>query len=65
MFGPMCNSFVGGDVAVTSFNEWHEGTQIEEASPRSAFDNYGPLQDDGYLQLTVELALSCGKAVAN
>lgn len=43
-------------VGITSFNEWHEGTQIEPATPFSspAFDylNYEPLAPDYYLKRT-------------
>jgi len=45
-------------VTITSFNEWHEGTQIEPAAagaphPRSGFhEDYGALGPGGYLALT-------------
>ena len=45
-------------VAITSFNEWHEGTQIEPAAAGAAngrghtYDDYGTLPPDGYLALT-------------
>jgi len=45
-------------VAVTSFNEWHEGTQIEPAAYGISngrgynYDDYGPLGEQGYLTLT-------------
>ena len=50
-------------IAVTSFNEWHEGTQIEPAVDHPGadgytFPGYGPLGEDGYLKLTREWALA-------
>jgi len=45
-------------VAITTFNEWHEGTQIEPAATNmktsngSAYDDYGKLLPDGYLKMT-------------
>ena len=46
-------------VSVTSFNEWHEGTQIETAVPvaKNAANNctyfdYTPFKPDHYLKLT-------------
>jgi glycoprotein endo-alpha-1,2-mannosidase len=43
-------------IAITSFNEWHEGTQIEAAVPKSAGDitylDYGDLPPDWYLTRT-------------
>ena len=47
-------------VTVTSFNEWHEGTQIEEAVPKATADNrftylsYEPHEPDFYLVKTRE-----------
>ena len=47
-------------VSVTSFNEWHEGTQIEEAVPKSSKDgsftylDYLPGEQDLYLRRTAE-----------
>jgi glycoprotein endo-alpha-1,2-mannosidase len=38
-------------VGVTSFNEWHEGTQIEPAAPRPGYPDYAPLPPEGYLAL--------------
>ena len=43
-------------VGITSFNEWHEGTQIEPAMPKpiSGFTylDYQPLSADYYLKRT-------------
>jgi len=45
-------------VSITSFNEWHEGTQIEEAVAKTTTDgsytylNYEPHKPDFYLQST-------------
>jgi hypothetical protein len=45
-------------VTVTSFNEWHEGTQIEPAAygmtdgQGYTYDDYGPLGEQGYLART-------------
>jgi hypothetical protein len=49
-------------VTVTSFNEWHEGTQIEparygmESGRGYTYDDYGPLGEQGYLTLTRQWA---------
>jgi glycoprotein endo-alpha-1,2-mannosidase len=49
-------------VTITSFNEWHEGTQIEPAAVGAThglgytYDDYGPLPPDAYLTLTRQLA---------
>lgn len=49
-----------GIVSVTSFNEWHEGTQVETAVPKVVdgytYSDYAPHQPDYYLQLTREVA---------
>ncbi|CAB1350915.1 unnamed protein product [Coregonus sp. 'balchen'] len=43
-------------VTITSFNEWHEGTQIEKAVPRKTvsrlYFDYQPHRSDLYLELT-------------
>ncbi|QDH69163.1 glycoside hydrolase family 71/99 protein [Marilutibacter alkalisoli] len=43
-------------IAITSFNEWHEGTQIEPAVPHAArgrtYLDYAPLAPGDYLQRT-------------
>jgi len=45
-------------VTITSFNEWHEGTQIEPAAVGAAnglgytYEDYSPLPPEGYLTLT-------------
>lgn len=43
-------------VTITSFNQWHEGTQIEKAVPKKTvtrlYLDYQPNQPDHYLELT-------------
>jgi len=43
-------------ISITSFNEWHEGTQIEPAMPKAIagfkYLDYSPLQPDYYLKRT-------------
>ena len=45
-------------ISITSFNEWHEGTQIENAVPKTLpgfrYKDYGPHSPDFYLELTKE-----------
>ena len=41
-------------VSITSFNEWHEGSQIEEAVRKSGYDDYGS-SPALYLQITKEM----------
>uniref|UniRef100_A0A3Q3L0A9 Mannosidase endo-alpha like n=1 Tax=Mastacembelus armatus TaxID=205130 RepID=A0A3Q3L0A9_9TELE len=47
-------------VTITSFNQWHEGTQIEKAVPKKTatrlYLDYQPNQPDHYLQLTRQWA---------
>lgn len=47
-------------ISITSFNEWHEGTQIEEAVPKQAsgtiYKDYSPEGPDYYVKLTKEFA---------
>ncbi|RZV47450.1 MAG: hypothetical protein EX267_01160 [Acidimicrobiia bacterium] len=48
-------------VSITSFNEWHEGTQIEPAAVGTArasgdaYADYGDIAPDGYLAMTATL----------
>ena len=48
-------------ISITSYNEWGEGTQIEEARPHTAagtgvvYADYGPNSTDAYMQLTRRL----------
>lgn len=43
-------------ISITSFNEWHEGTQIEEAIPKQTatrrYSDYTPAHSNFYLTLT-------------
>jgi len=43
-------------INITSFNEWHEGTQIEPARTsyrgNAVYSNYAPLGSDYYIQET-------------
>lgn len=45
-------------ISITSFNEWHEGTQIEKAIPKSSsglfYKDYSPNSSEFYLTLTRE-----------
>ena len=47
-------------VTITSFNEWHEGTQIERAVPKRTntrtYKDYAPFSPDRYLTLTRKFA---------
>jgi glycoprotein endo-alpha-1,2-mannosidase len=53
-------------ISITSFNEWHEGTQIEPAISKKltdyVYEDYGQDTDpDYYLKLTKELIKQYGK----
>ncbi|XP_013882736.1 glycoprotein endo-alpha-1,2-mannosidase-like protein [Austrofundulus limnaeus] len=52
-------------VTITSFNQWHEGTQIERAVPKKTLTrlylDYQPNQPDHYLQLTRQWAENFNK----
>lgn len=47
-------------VSITSFNEWHEGSQIEAAKPYQSttykYMDYSPLPEDYYLTKTRDWA---------
>ena len=42
-------------VSITSFNEWHEGTQIEKAVQKEGYSDYGS-DPEFYLKLTREVS---------
>ena len=48
-----------GLISITSFNEWHEGTQIEPSiskkNPQFTYSDFTPRKPDFYLQLTSKL----------
>lgn len=53
-------------ISITSFNEWHEGTQIEPASDQPkqgdyAYLTYNPLQPDYYLDTTKNWSIKLEK----
>ncbi|XP_053718174.1 glycoprotein endo-alpha-1,2-mannosidase-like protein isoform X1 [Synchiropus splendidus] len=52
-------------VTITSFNQWHEGTQIERAVPKKTANrqylDYQPNQPDHYLKLTRQWAENFNK----
>ncbi|XP_037549645.1 glycoprotein endo-alpha-1,2-mannosidase-like protein [Nematolebias whitei] len=52
-------------VTITSFNQWHEGTQIERAIPKKTltrlYMDYKPNDPDHYLQLTRQWAENFNK----
>ena len=56
-------------VSITSFNEWHEGTQIEKAIPKKynlrEYKDYTPFGPDYYLNLTQKFAMRFAKCNAN
>ena len=41
-------------ISITSFNEWHEGSQIESAVKREGYEDYGE-DPEMYLKLTREV----------
>lgn len=56
-------------VTITSFNQWHEGTQIERAVPKKTasrlYLDYQPNPPDHYLQLTRQWAQNFNKEKDN
>lgn len=41
-------------ISITSFNEWHEGSQIEPAIKKEGYSDYGT-NSGFYLELTKEV----------
>ena len=68
MFGAALGDAQATVISVTSFNEWHEGTQIEPALPKSAagftYLDYLPHAPDFYLEKTRQFSqqLHCNHA---
>ena len=56
-------------IGMTSFNEWHEGTQIEPAAPKSlpgyTYRDYLPLKPEAYLELTADWVADYREALAS
>lgn len=56
MFDAAVHSAQATHISITSFNEWHEGTQIETARPKSVpgftYLDYSPHEPDFYLEKT-------------
>jgi len=61
----MFNAAIASDphiISITSFNEWHEGTQIEPAIPKNTssgfvYLDYSPFDPNYYLEKTYEFVL--------
>lgn len=48
-------------VGITSWNEWHEGTNIEPAIPKTSYEDYGPNGPESYLCIVRSWVQKWGK----
>lgn len=56
-------------LTITSFNEWHEGTQVEPAVPKVIsdfkYEDYQPNDPDFYLNLTMSFVQEYGETMSH